>query len=874
LSTLDTDAAASQNLKFSEGALVNTPFGKARVIRHREKDVIVEVEFTAWALANGHRPLGYFNPADLKLEHQPSKAMTSSVFGLLRSLTSWTPRGPTGKVPSLAQGALVQTHMGPAHVVCHRLKDDIVEVELRWQLAQGQLARGYFHRASLKVLPRPRSRSDSTALSPGGRQKKKTRMFDFLFPSSLNIGKPALSTLFDPGTCLQTPFGDGVVVIHREDDIVEVELSWHLANGKPVKAYLRPASVVSRARTLSAMSPRQKSEDSASRGGLSLFSSLLTLGRKNPRPQDLPKDAFVTTPFGDGKIADIRESDGMVVVDLFWVLSNQQPARAFLRPEDVQVCIHGEQMVGSLKRQHPETGQKSGVLSYLSFGLISSAASKDLTPQISKREHFVPDEMINTQYGPAQVIKQRSSDQIVIVKLLNWNLAGGSCAMAFLHPNGIKEVQIQNHDEQLVGSSKLQDSETGQTSGMLSYLSFGLISSAASKGHDLSPQSSRRKSFVPGMMINTQYGPARVIKQRSSDQIVIVELFNWNLARGNCATAFLHPEGIEEGNILKNEEAQVLSLSNEPTMAMNRSFLSLITLGYWGSKKNIYLAQGSLVKTAFGAGRVIVHRQSDNIIEVELTSWSLTNGCFPIAYLNTESVDVEVDTAPSLDTSNFSETTEVPTADSATERNSSGVFSFLRIPYLTSRRSKENTQSELEEPTYPIKSFVNTPYGIARIISFRHSDQMYKVKMANWAAVAYMHEKRLNICMKASIGSRVRTTFGTGIVEDVRNDSVHVIRSQQPVSLQFLQPTEIVKEIPVVVGDNVKTAYGQGTVAGYRARDDMYIITLHHIGKDAWLYCTRDALERIDPSELMKFNTGNSRSGIGRFLNFRLFVVQ
>jgi hypothetical protein len=110
-------------------------------------------------------------------------------------------------------------------------------------------------------------------------------------------------------------------------------------------------------------------------------------------------------------------------------------------------------------------------------------------------------------------------------------------------------------------------------------------------------------------------------------------------------------------------------------------------------------------------------------------------------------------------------------------------------------------------------------------------------------------------------GTPVLTTFGTGIIDEVRPyDNIHIELIKQVVSTTplasitkaYLNKRDVLKVLQAAVGDRVKTILGEGVVVGYRESDNIYIVKLGRGKQDQEFWSTlytRDKLERLPEVE-------------------------
>lgn len=72
---------------------------------------------------------------------------------------------------------------------------------------------------------------------------------------------------------------------------------------------------------------------------------------------------------------------------------------------------------------------------------------------------------------------------------------------------------------------------------------------------------------------------------------------------------------------------------------------------------------------------------------------------------------------------------------------------------------------------------------------------------------------------------------------------VHIVTVPSAKMVMYLQPEAIVRRLKAAVGEEVLTAYGEGTVELYNGKTDMYTIKLR--GWEAKLYCKGETFDRV-----------------------------
>ncbi|KAJ0405428.1 hypothetical protein P43SY_005047 [Pythium insidiosum] len=106
---------------------------------------------------------------------------------------------------------------------------------------------------------------------------------------------------------------------------------------------------------------------------------------------------------------------------------------------------------------------------------------------------------------------------------------------------------------------------------------------------------------------------------------------------------------------------------------------------------------------------------------------------------------------------------------------------------------------------------------------------------------------------KARRGACVATSFGTGIVLDIRPDDGFYVVELVPKSVAYLREENIIREIKAVVGERVKTRWGLATVEQYYVDEDMYSIALDWRWDDDHVWRMKATTKKFE-----KINRGSS----------------
>lgn len=295
------------------GSQVSTPYGKGIVRSYRVADEVYAVELTDWALTAGHHVMAYLTKDSIDLVARAVKGVPALAFA---SDTVSVEK----KVPALpGSGGFFQMfrYGFSTRALTQKIRDPYANevgvkryIETAFGLANTSMSKPY-HGCLKATLVDPNcsnivayvqateSKEILMAHPPGRRNTLELLVknpLGYLLSGNdenVSVGKacPTLvETLFTKGSLVTTPFGEGVVCIHRRvDDIYMVSL-------QGMYGYFRVSSL--------------------------------------RRPVRGVVGQPVDTIYGSGVLEDVREKDGVHVVVLRLGLTSAQ-ARAYLHPSSV-----------------------------------------------------------------------------------------------------------------------------------------------------------------------------------------------------------------------------------------------------------------------------------------------------------------------------------------------------------------------------------------------------------------------------------------------------------------------------------------------------------------------------------------------------------
>jgi hypothetical protein len=323
-----------------------------------------------------------------------------------------------------------------------------------------------------------------------------------------------------------------------------------------------------------------------------------------------------------------------------------------------------------------------------------------------------------------------------------------------------------------------------------------------------------------GEKCTTPYGHATVVEHRIEHKIVVVDMATWK------ARAYLNEKDVKvvkEGLLaaLFRRQASV----TEPVPKF----------------QHFPYVKGTIIRTPFGEAEVVVplpppeddhssnpRDNSNDIICLSLNSWTLANDSHPKLYCTVKTCQMWKDAM-------------------AAKVSSDGLFSAFgtfvsSINREINARLSNTKHKEEEQPApkfnqyYQISAAVSTDFGNGRIVGFRASDGFYNVSLSNWTLANGKHpiawlrgvDIRCRLAKGCQEGYPVLTNLGvTGILESVQTATgIHIVTAPSARMVLYLQPDAIVRPLKAAVGEDVLTAYGEGSVDRYDIANDTYVIKL------------------------------------------------
>lgn len=336
----------------------------------------------------------------------------------------------------------------------------------------------------------------------------------------------------------------------------------------------------------------------------------------------------------------------------------------------------------------------------------------------------------------------------------------------------------------------------------------------------------RKATFKPGERCRTPYGLGVVEEHREQSKIVVLKMEGWE------ARAYLNEESLE---IVSKSLLQSLFGSPERVKLEKAKPLEFP------------YAEGTVIKTPFGEGNVVrplplsTSLDSNTTIGIALTRWTLANDTHPTIFCT-------VDTARSWKDNKGKHTKSTSDAIFSTLGNL--VSKTLFEPFAT--REKKPLPPLRFEQYYKDGAAVSTSFGPGVVRRFREADGFYEISLVRWKlahgvlAKAILRKDDINhrVADGCIEGYPVLTDLGlTGTLASVDpTTGVHIVTIASAGMVCYLQPGSVTRPLKAAVGEEVLTAYGDGTISRYQIDNDTYEIELH--GWKAKLYGKAETFDR------------------------------
>jgi len=350
-----------------------------------------------------------------------------------------------------------------------------------------------------------------------------------------------------------------------------------------------------------------------------------------------------------------------------------------------------------------------------------------------------------------------------------------------------------------------------------------------------------KPSIGVGEKCSTPYGPATVVKHRTDQKVVVVDMIGWT------ARAYLN-----EDDVKVTKESLLSTLfrrpANVPELPSARKY------------DQFPYVKGNIVRTPYGNAEVTVPLPipdndltdpgeiGEKTICLSITSWTLADGSHPRLYSTVKSCQA------------WNDAKETKGIFSALGTFVSTINREIKDRLVTTAATSKPKDQEVTSPKfkqyYCDAAAVSTTFGNGRVLQFRENDGFYRVSLSSWklsngkSPTAWLQEAEINyqIAKGCKEGYPVLTNLGvSGILESVQpTTGIHIVSAPCARMILYLQPEAICRELKAAVGEDVLTAYGEGVVEQYDKVNDTYVIKLN--GWNARIYSKAETFDRVSDS--------------------------
>ncbi|KAF4029068.1 hypothetical protein GN244_ATG19233 [Phytophthora infestans] len=605
-------------------------------------------------------------------------------------------------------------------------------------------------------------------------------------PSPL-VMKPQVFTL---NSNVRTPIGRGIVRKYRGiDGIYRVDLTdWpSSARQKRVEAFFPDESLV-------AYVPSDSS---------AISKSLLNYVKfYHPPPARIfAPHSLVKTLFGIGRVVSYRAEDEIYTVSI----PGDQimlHVTAFLIADSLQPVdddfLKSYVMNGSTSPRM-FAGVRSGI------GFITKKLITFVPGGSGLKPLFAMSVVVDSPFGRGAVVHFREEDRVYELRLFHSDSKTRSGEL----PSPIS-VFVQERDLQL--------SPVSPPRSFFSML--GLRS-----GRNITTQTAEPAPV--GSYVITPYGKGIVTSYRAADEVYAVELTDWNLADGHHVTTYLMKDFINPiAGALKDVPSLTFSsgeVSSEKRGSAPPGSGGIFQLFRYGFST---LASASDEVVRPYAEEDGVKRDIETVFGLANTAMSKPyHGCLRAKLVNPDYSGVVAYVQ-------VNSTKEIPVPFSQGRRNTLELL-VSPLSYLLSGNN-DNILSDDVDPNFTKTLFgkgslVTTPFGEGTVRLHRRLDDIYVVDMPGMHG--YFRVSSLQRPVRGVVGKPVDTTYGSGVLEQVReDDGIHVVvlrlglMSAQ--ARAYLHPTSVFGAIKASRGDVVMTPFGSGVVMQHRPHDGYYGVAL------------------------------------------------
>lgn len=224
------------------------------------------------------------------------------------------------------------------------------------------------------------------------------------------------------------------------------------------------------------------------------------------------------------------------------------------------------------------------------------------------------------------------------------------------------------------------------------------------------------------------------------------------------------------------------------------------------------IAPQTAVSTPYGEGVINAYREQDQVYQIQLTNWELSDGQKVHIFAQESQITVKA------------EEKKEEVAAVVAEEKKEEVVAEAAVVVEEEKKKEEEVKSDV----LAVGTKVSTPYGKGAVESYREENQIYKVQLTNWELSE--GQKVYIFCQKTTL------TVEEGAKEEAKTEEAAV---------EVTEAAEEKKDDEI--DTEVTTPYGEGKIVAYREEDKMYQIQLTNWemteGQKVYIFCQRATFE-------------------------------
>lgn len=193
---------------------------------------------------------------------------------------------------------------------------------------------------------------------------------------------------------------------------------------------------------------------------------------------------------------------------------------------------------------------------------------------------------VQTPYGVGKVNSFREEGQLYQIELTEWVLSEGQKVFVYSQASQFKVVA---EEEKKTEATVVADAPAA----------------AVVVADEVKPEEPKKQEFAVGVEVKSAYGVGKIVAIRDEDKMFQVELTNWTLSDNQKVHIFCQASQIQFTTT--NTDAAVVAVEGEAVAVEAEP------------------EAPKVVKTPYGQGTVVAFREEDQMFQIELSSWTLSD---------------------------------------------------------------------------------------------------------------------------------------------------------------------------------------------------------------------------------------------------------